>query len=179
MIHKILLSFLALFVFNTELLWSQNAPAGPSGAGASGGQAPSVPSPGDFPQYIVTPREDLDNYEYSNMHNTNFEGNRENLGNFGKPNVQQNNVEINAELQKMEEERKKSTMPIEGEDAAAGFPEDSGAEQPAAGPIDGEYVQPTQKISLYRWYDSDGILHVTDDFGSIPPEYQDSAFKGE
>jgi len=184
-IYKIsFIIIIALFLFNSELLWSQVAPAGPAGSGATGspgGQAPSVPTPGDFPQYIVTPRDDLDNYDYSNMNKSNFKGSREDqdLSNFDKPNIQENNVEINSQLQKMEEERNKSLMPKEGGDSGAGIPDQVNTEEPVTDSADSDYVQPTQKISLYRWYDSDGILHVTDDFGSIPPEYQDSAFRNE
>lgn len=179
MIHKIIILLIALFLMNTELLWSQTAPAPAPAGPAGGGAAGQAPSPADFPQYIVTPRDDLDNYDYSNMNKSNFNGNRKDLSNFDKTNVKQNNVDVNAELQKMEEERKKASMPKEGDEAANTTEPDMNVDQSDTASQGSEYVQPNKKISLYKWYDDDGILHVTDDFGSIPPEYQENAFKSE
>jgi len=163
-----------------QFVYSQ-APAG-GAAGTAGTAGSGIPTPGDFPSYIVTPREDLDNYNLSTQKKTDFKGNRENLGNFGEVPVQQNNYEVNAEIQKLEEQRRNpgDAQPDQIDAQPDQIDDTTGFDDQNIGANDEDfYVQPSGENSLYRWVDKEGVLHVTDDVGSIPAEYRDQAYKGK
>ena len=162
MIHKILLPVLIAFFISGQFVYSQ-APGGgaPAGGPAGGG----IPPP-DFPSYSVTPREDLDNYNLSTKQKSTF---------FGESPVQKNNLEVNAEIQKLEEQRniRGDAQPDQTGDTADFDEQNIGASD------EDSYVQPRGANSLFRWVDKEGVIHVTDDISSIPAEYRDQAYKGK
>ncbi|NIP32211.1 MAG: hypothetical protein GTN99_10500, partial [Candidatus Dadabacteria bacterium] len=81
-------------------------------------------------------------------------------------------IEVNAEIEKRRAERQKAQEErIKAQREAAGADVSAGAD---TGISDLNVTGPS---SLYQWRDKDGILHVTDDLGSVPPEYRDQAYK--
>jgi len=160
---------------------SQTAPA-PAPA-----PAPGAPTPPDFPQYIVTPRDDLNPYDLSTMQKTEGIEYRKGEGTLGTTTQPSSNIEVNEALQKSREERQKAALKKAEEEAAV--PEESGAESAEAGPSgpaapnemvgpEGEDLSvPGVRGSLFTWTDENGVLHATNDLGQVPIKYQVEALE--
>ncbi len=168
--YKYLLSgFLLIFILNINSVVSQTSGgSAPGGAApvAPGGGAPTAPSPLDFPQYIIMPGEDLDQFENSRLRRTKTH-NRYGQSTLTPKITQKSNVEVNAELEKRRAERQQ-TADQEKPDA-----------QDNAGSADNTNFNAPGTSTLFRWTDKDGILHVTDDLYSVPPEYRDQAYNSK
>lgn len=160
---------------------SQTAPA-PAPA-----PAPGAPTPPDFPQYIVTPRDDLNPYDLSTMQKTEGIDYRKGEGTLGTTTQPSSNVEVNQALQKSKEERQKAALKkaeekaaAEKESAAEGA--EAGTSGPAApnemvGPDGGDLSVPGVRGSLFTWTDENGVLHATNDLGQVPIKYQVEALE--
>ena len=180
--YKYLLSgFLLIFILNINSVVSQTsggsapggaAPVAPGGA-APGGIGPGqAPSPLDFPQFIITPSEDLDQFENSRLNRTKTH-NRYGQSTLTPKIIRKSNVEVNAELEKRREERLEALEKENAED------EQNTNTQDSAGSADNTNFNAPGTSELFRWTDKDGILHVTDDLGSVPPEYRDQAYNSK
>lgn len=148
--------------------------------------APGVPTPPDFPQYIVTPRDDLDPYDLSTMEKSTESGYREGTGTLGTTPEQSSNIEINEALSKSRQERlKASQKQAAEEEAAEEAAEDATtaaeaavqAPVQAAGPQGDDLSTPGVRGSLFTWTDENGVLHATNDLGQVPIEYQIEALE--
>lgn len=141
---------------------SQN-PQSPSG----GSQNPDVlQGQPDFPDYIVAPRENLNSFGLSTMSGSTDVKARGSAGTLGTTTKRPSNLEVN---------RPKEEIPEEETDKRNQGSQDSF--------IQADIVnQPPPSTSrrhknIYRWTDEQGVLHVTNDLGSVPPEYQEQALK--
>jgi hypothetical protein len=176
--YKYLLSgFLLIFLMSINTVLSQTSGGSAPGDATPGGAAPGggapggpgqAPSPLDFPEYIITPSEDLNQFENTRIKRTKTDY-RKGQSTLTKPLTRKSNAEVNAEIEKRRAERQKALeQPSPADEAAA-------AQQPAAnGTIDAPGAS-----TLYSWKDKDGILHVTDDLSSVPPEYRDQAYNSK
>jgi len=159
--HKILLPALIAFFISGQFVYSQ-APAG-GAAGTAG------PAGGGIPPPIIIPKEDLDLFENSRLNGQST---------LTPKITQKSNVEVNAELEKRRDERNNA---LEEEKAAV---QTTTEEKPTA-QDDKNSVNGTSDSSsagsstLFRWTDKDGNLHVTDNLGSVPPEYRDQAYNSK
>lgn len=137
-----------------------------------GGEAPpSIPpqsqeQPSDYPEYIIRPQEDLDPFGGSTIGgSTTGPDYREGAGTLGTTQKKPSNVEVNREL--IEKRKKKLQDQAESEKPEIDYE----TAYPSGGYEDLRRSAP--KTNLYRWTDDDGIMHVTNDLGSVPPEYME------
>lgn len=146
--------------------------------------APGAPTPPDFPQYIVTPRDDLNPYDLSTMQKTTGIDYRKGEGTLGTTTQPGSNIEVNEALRKSREEREKAARKKAEEEAAA--EKESVAEGAEAGPAapsemvgpEGDDLSvPGVRGSLFTWTDENGVLHATNDLGQVPIEYQIEALE--
>jgi len=168
--YKYLLSGLFLiFIFNINSVVSQT-----SGGGAPGAVAPTAPSPGDFPPTIIYPENDLDQFENSRLRRTKTH-NRYGQSTLNPNITQKSNAEVNAEIEKSRAERLEA---LEKENAEAEDEQNTNT-QDSAGSADNTNFDTPGTSALFTWKDKDGILHVTDDLYSVPPEYRDQAYNSK
>lgn len=142
--------------------------------------APGVPTPPDFPQYIVTPRDDLNPYDLSTMQKSTESGYREGTGTLGTTPERSSNIEINEALSKSRQERLKASQKQAAEEEAeqeAGLEVAPSAPDQAAGPQSDDLSTPGVRGSLFTWTDENGVLHATNDLGQVPIEYQIEALE--
>ena len=143
--------------------------------------APGVPTPPDFPQYIVTPRDDLNPYDLSTMQKSTETGYRDGTGTLGTTPERSSNIEINEALSKSRQERLKASQKQAAEEEAAeqaaGLEVTPSAPDQATGPQSDDLSTPGVRGSLFTWTDENGVLHATNDLGQVPIEYQIEALE--
>ncbi len=174
-IFKILLVGFFLFITtDAELVLSQAAggaaapaPAAPAPAAPAAPGGGALTAPLQFPEYVVTPKEDLNQFENSKVRQTTTEY-REGSSTIGISHTKKSNVEINAEIEKRRAEREEAASQEAGIDAEVTEPD--AVTEDYSGDLN-----VTGKSNLFKWKDKDGILHVTDDLYAVPPEYRDQA----
>lgn len=120
---------------------------------------------------IVYPREDLDPFGYSTLGGTSGLGDREDTSTLGTDTRRKSNLEVNKprEPKKSGEESAGETE----EQVGTGFTEP----EPDSEPQSIGYTSPARKGGLYTWKDENGVVHVTNDLGSVPLKYQDQVIK--
>jgi hypothetical protein len=168
--YKYLLSgFFLIFIFNINSVVSQT-----SGGGAPGAVAPTAPSPGDFPPTIIFPGDDLNQFENTRLKETKTEF-RQGQSTLTPKLTRKSNAEVNAEIEKRRAERLEA---LEKENAEAEDEQNTNT-QDSAGSADNTNFDTPGTSALFSWKDKDGILHVTDDLYSVPPEYRDQAYNSK
>ncbi len=166
--YKIIFAALLLF-FTTDAksAFSQDA-GGTAAPAAPGGGALTAPQ--QFPEYIVTPAEDLNQFENTRVKKTKTDY-RKGSSTIGTSLSKKSNAEINAEIEKRRAERQKAQEEAAATAAAAETP-------PAVPPVTTGDISAPGTSKLFKWKDKEGILHVTDDPTDIPPEYKDQVLGG-
>lgn len=169
MMKTLLFVFAALISFNTYSI-SQTT---------GGGQTPQQPAPApqnqqpsDYPDYIVSPKEDLNPYGMSSIgESTTGSEFREGAGTLGTTQKRPSNLDVNKQNQEKRKEQKETTADQTGEKATPETEIDYEAAYPSekytdvkSGPV---------KTKIYKWTDDQGVKHVTNDLGSVPPQYMD------
>lgn len=168
--YKYLLSgFFLIFIFNINSVVSQT-----SGGGAPGAVAPTAPSPGDFPPTIIYPENNLNQFENTRLKETKTEF-RKGQSTLNPKITRRSNAEVNAEIEKRRAERLEA---LEKENAEAEDEQNTDT-QDSAGSADNTNYDTPGTSALFSWKDKDGILHVTDDLYSVPPEYRDQAYNSK
>lgn len=168
--YKYLLSgFFLIFIFNINSVVSQT-----SGGGAPGAVAPTAPSPGDFPPTIIYPENNLNQFENTRLKETKTEF-RHGQSTLNPKITRRSNAEVNAEIEKRRAERLEA---LEKENAEAEDEQNTDT-QDSAGSADNTNYDTPGTSALFSWKDKDGILHVTDDLYSVPPEYRDQAYNSK
>ena len=168
--YKYLLSgFFLIFIFNINSVVSQT-----SGGGAPGAVAPTAPSPGDFPPTIIYPENNLNQFENTRLKETKTEF-RHGQSTLNPKITRKSNAEVNAEIEKRRAERLEA---LEKENAEAEDEQNTDT-QDSAGSADNTNYDTPGTSALFSWKDKDGILHVTDDLYSVPPEYRDQAYNSK
>jgi hypothetical protein len=119
---------------------------------------------------IVYPRENLDPFGYSTLGGTSGLGDREDTSTLGTDTRRKSNIEVNKprERKSVEEETGATEEQME-----TGFTEP----EPASEPQSIGYTSPARKGGLYTWKDENGVVHVTNDLGSVPLKYQGQVIK--
>lgn len=156
----------------------------------TGVQPPQTPvqpvqpqNPQDFPQYIVRPQEDLDPFGLSTLGDSTQFGENEGESTFDKDTKRKSNLEVNKrrERKKTQEQVQKTDGSSNEGDSSTYSPADSGSipdaeafsEQPSGFTSSSSSL--TQSGGIYKWTDKDGVVHVTNSIGSVPPEYREQA----
>lgn len=134
---------------------------------SGGSQTPDVvQGEPDFPEYIVAPRDSLNPFGLSSMSGSTDVDYRDSVGTLGTTTKRPSNLEVN---------RPKEQIPEEDADKSTQGSEDSFTEADIVN-------RPPPATSgkhenIYRWTDEEGVLHVTNDLGTVPPKYQEQAVK--
>jgi hypothetical protein len=120
----------------------------------------------DFPDYIVAPRESLNSFGLSTMSGSTNVDYRDSVSTLGTATKRPSNLEIN---------RPKKQVPEAEADKSNQGAQDSFSQADIVN-------QPPPSTSrrhenIYRYTDEKGVLHVTNDLGSVPPRYQEQALK--
>lgn len=167
--------YLILSVF---ILFSLHSYAQDTVPSAPSAQTPDViQTPPDFPEYIVTPREDLNNYNLSTMTESKGIDYRDGVGTLGTTEERRSNLEVNAELQRKRQEIEKTKRKPK-EEKKPESQEKASAGNSAPSQDSGEKVfSPGVKRGLFTWTDENGVLHATNDLGHVPIEYQMQALE--
>lgn len=138
----------------------------------------------DFPEYIVTPREDLNPYGLSTMERSDETDYREGAGTLGTTEKRSGNIEINEALRQSKEEREKAKQKEDeeekkklGPEANVGEPDNGGGVEVSGPSASGDLSSPGVRAGLFTWTDENGVLHVTNDLGQVPMEYQVEALE--
>lgn len=142
---------------------SPNAPQ--SGAGAPAVDTPQAqPDARDY--MMFAPSDSLNPYGLSSMGGSTEVDYRDAAGTLGTKSKRPSNVEVNKALEQVKEEQVDET----GEAPGDSFIEADVVNQ-AAPRTSGRHM------NIYRWTDENGVLHVTNDLGTVPPEYQEQAVR--
>ena len=166
----VLLGLMIIFPLSSE---AQDAPASPPSA-----QTPDVVQPPpDFPDYIVTPREDLNNFGLSTMSESEDIDYRDGVGTLGTTEKRESNLEVNAELKRKRMEREKARNKSEEQSKPAPPKGSQGANSPPSIQKIDDNLSPGVKRGLFMWRDENGVLHATNDLGHVPVEYQMQALE--
>lgn len=166
----LILSALILFPLHTHA--QDTAPSAPTA------QTPDViQTPPDFPEYIVTPRENLNNYDLSTMTESKGIDYRDGVGTLGTTEKRRSNLEVNAELKRKRQDREKAKQsPKEEKEYESQDKASAGNLAPSRD--SGEKVfSPGVKRGLFTWTDENGVLHATNNLGQVPIDYQIQALE--
>ncbi|HEX9831098.1 MAG TPA: hypothetical protein VGA94_05370 [Thermodesulfobacteriota bacterium] len=119
---------------------------------------------------IVYPREDLDNFGMSSLGESTGLGGREERSTLDRETKRKSNLEVNKPREKkMSEEAAEETS----EETDTGSSEiESDSESSPIG-----YTSPGKTAGLFTWRDENGVVHVTNDLGSVPTKYQEQIIK--
>lgn len=109
--------------------------------------------PAQPPWFFYWPSEDPDNFQYSGLGSSSLSG----ANRFER----RSNVEVNRRVEE-EEENTANTSAIEP-------PTSIEVDTETAGNIDS---RPASGSSIFKWVDDDGVVHVTNNLGSIPEKYR-------
>ena len=172
--------FLSLFVIFAAIYtpinsFSQSTTGGtgmvsPNAQPQSGGsQTPDVlQGQPDFPDYMVTPRDSLNPFGLSTMSGSKDVDYRDSAGTLGTTTKRPSNIEIN---------RPKEQIPKESADESNQGSEDSFIQADVVNKPPSSTSSKNEHERLYRWTDEEGVLHVTNDLGTVPPKYQEQAVR--
>jgi hypothetical protein len=175
----IIMSILFVSLFMTNVTRSQTTSGGTgvvspsSELPSSGTTTPDVfPGAPNFPDYMVYPREDLNPFEMSTMGDSTEGDFRKDLSTFGTSSERPSNIEVNSALERKPEEENVNQG---DESSTEKFTEavvepQSSVGTPSTFPIG-------KPSNLYTWTDDEGVLHVTNDLGSVPKDYQEQVIK--
>jgi len=121
----------------------------------------------DFPDYIVTPREDLNPYGLSTLEKSTETDYVDGVGTLGTNQNRPSNIEVNRTRERNASEEDVNR----NEENLSGAASEAIAETQSSASVSSSF-RSAKKGRIYSWTDDQGILHVTNDLGSVPTEYQ-------
>lgn len=150
------------------------------------GTQPQPQEPEDFPQVIIQPQEDLDPFGLSTLDDSTQFGENDEESTFDKNTRRKSNLEVNKRRErKKTQEQVQKTEGSSGEagtstysPADSGFTSDAGVFSEQSSGFTSPSSSLTQSGGIYKWTDKDGVVHVTNSIGSVPPEYREQAAGG-
>ncbi len=152
---KIICAALVLFVIS----YPYNALTQEAGDGGTDPSQPVEPEP-EAPWYFFLPEDNLNNFNLSTI------GDGDGGSTLGTTTERRSNLSVNQSLESDKDAKNTEdtdSTPLE-EQSSVIYPElRSGSAQ--SPPREGN-------TKVFRWTDENGVLHVTDDLGSVPKEYQ-------
>jgi hypothetical protein len=139
------------------------------------GTPSDFPGSEDFPQPVIQPQKELNPYELSTLGGTTGFGGRTEESTLGTSTNRRSNLEVNKPRERKNTEEEAEAVTQEAVTGAETSTEQSASEESA------EFT-PSSPLgkggALYKWVDKNGVVHVTNDFGSIPPEYRQRVLEG-
>lgn len=131
--------------------------------------APSQPAP-EFPDYIVRPSEDLNPYGLSSLGTTTEEGAIDDAaGSLGsKTSNRPSNLDVNKSIQdkKNQELEEAKAQEVQNQQVET-------IEEEAIQYDDVSSSRSKSKSGMIKWVDDNGVQHITNNVGSVPPQYRD------
>lgn len=130
--------------------------------------AQDAPAP-EFPDYIVRPSEDLNPYGLSSLGTTTEEGAIDDAaGSLGSTTGSRpSNLDVNKSIQ---EKKLKEQEQAEAQQIAN---EQSEIVEEKIEYDDVSISRPKSKSGMIKWVDDKGVQHITNNIGSVPPQYRD------
>jgi len=176
MFYKVLflLSSLMVLALSSNLVFAQ-ATGGGTGIVSPNTQAPSggtqnpavLQEQPDFPNYMVYPSEDLNPFGLSSIDKSTEMDYRDDSSTLGVSSKRPSNLEVNAPREK---------LPLkEGEEPAEEGVTDVSEEEIEDIGLSSESVSSLtsgKSGKVYTWRDDQGVLHVSNNLGSVPIKYQ-------
>ncbi|HSE84324.1 MAG TPA: hypothetical protein VLB01_07235 [Thermodesulfobacteriota bacterium] len=168
--------FVTIFYVFSQGVFAQTSESTDSSETATQTETPSQVSnsPQTQPNYpvidnkgIVHPTENINPFGMSTLGSSTDSGFRKDTSTLSNNTRRRSNLEVNKPREKKVLEETQEETDLE----ETTF--DTGMEEPIEEP-----VEPAPSLSsgrsgnLYRWVDKNGVLHVTNDIGSIPAEYR-------
>jgi len=161
--------FLLIFVINFNTVLSQT----------TGGGAPTAPSSLDLRDLPVFPVKDRNQFENTRLNRTKTEY-RHGQSTLNPKIIRKSNAEVNAELEKRRAEQRLEALEKENAvDYQTTDGQKPGTQDSAGSVHDTTDFSAGGTSALFRWTDKDGIVHVTDNLGSVPPEYRDQTYNSK
>jgi len=162
----LIVTFLFSAQFTAAQGFAQSEESADTQGEASGAEAPVVIEQPAY-EYYYWPEEDLNNFGLSTM------GDGKSGSTLGQDTQRKSNIEVNSSLRSKKENEK---MPENGEE--------SEADTKQAKPL---YTEPADKPSshsasgnpIYQWKDEEGNIHVTNELGKVPLEYQKEVLESQ
>ena len=132
--------------------------------------AQDAPAP-EFPDYIVRPSEDLNPYGLSSLGTTTEEGAiNDAAGSLGSSTGNRpSNVEINKSIN---EKKAQEAEEAKAQEVNNNQPVDT-IEEEAIEYNSVSSSRPKSSSGMIKWVDDNGVQHITNNVGSVPPQYRD------
>lgn len=123
-------------------------------------------------KYYYWPDEDLNNFGLSSM------GSGKSGTTLGSSSERRSNLEVNApgRPDKAQEDGPESPERSESETDSISAPEYG---DDATGTPGGDSPAPVSDSPIYKWVDDEGTLHITNNIGDVPLEYQEDYYNRE
>lgn len=121
-------------------------------------------------EYFYWPEEDLNNFGLSTM------GEGKSGSTLGSTTGRTSNIEANEYLRSKKEAQNKTEAQ---EDNTSEAITPSGREEPSYPVSEEQSSRAPSDSPIYEWRDEDGNLHITNDLGKVPPEYQDQLYEAK
>ncbi len=129
-----------------------------------------APAP-EFPDYIVRPSEDLNPYGLSSLGTTTEEGAIDDAaGSLGnKTSNRPSNLDVNKSIQ---EKKLKEQEEAKAQEPSNNQPVET-IEEEAIEYNSVSNSRPKSSSGMIKWVDDNGVQHITNNVGSVPPQYRD------
>jgi len=137
---------------------------------ALGQDTPTQPAP-EFPDYIVRPSEDLNPYGLSSLGTTTEEGAiNDAAGSLGS---KTSNRPSNRDVNKLIKDKKQQKAEQENAKKVKQQSSTTVVEEEVIEYKDVSTSRPKNIKGMIKWVDNEGIVHITNNIGSVPPQYID------
>ncbi len=133
---------------------------------ASGAQVP-IPVEQPAYEYYYWPEEDLNNFGLSTM------GDGKSGSTLGQDTKRRSNLEVNAPLKSKKRKGENADNLAETEDGQ------ESNEPLYTEPLNEPRAHEPSGKAMYEWQDEDGTIHITNNLGSVPLEYQKDFFESQ
>jgi hypothetical protein len=160
---------------------SQNPQTMPQGTQTPSQRTGLLKSPQDYPVIDqsgrVYPLENLDPFSMSTLGSSTGAGYNKEGSTLSTRTKRKSNLEVNKPRQ---EGKSEEVTEETGEETSEGTATTEEIEVTSEESSEGSPTLPLGRIGkLYRWVDKNGVIHVTNDLGSVPPEYQGQMVEDE
>jgi len=119
-------------------------------------------------EYYYWPEEDLNSFGLSTM------GKNKSGSTLGDKSQRTSNIEANAYLKSKKENQQNNADDMEKSETRKEPSEPLYVE-----PVEKPHAQPPSGKPIYEWKDENGTLHMSNDLGKVPTEYQNQFYESE
>jgi hypothetical protein len=176
--YALLVYSLMMFLFPSCPAFAQYEDSEPGGEEAmpeegtqSPGQGSSEPAVIEQQpyEYYYWPEENLDNFGLSTL------GQGQGGSTLGRSLQRKSNIEVNAPKEPVKDEEDKAGGPEDAEEETDLFPPEETGDEGAY--VDEAPPESPKESEFYEWVDDKGNVHITNNLGDVPLEYQEQIYK--